>query len=74
MSKGLSCAVLLFIASAASAQQPATPTEQALGAKLMAEISAGLTCSSNMITAQAQLADLQKQVGDLKKQLAEAKP
>jgi hypothetical protein len=39
-------AAALLVASPALAQQSQTPLEQALGAKLMAEIGTGLQCSA----------------------------
>jgi xanthine dehydrogenase molybdopterin-binding subunit B len=61
---------LLASVTGAAAQQPPTPYEQALGAKLMAEINSELTCSTDLISARNQVADLNRQIDDLKKQLA----
>lgn len=60
--------VAVLTATPTFAQQ-ASPNEQALGAKLMIEIQSGLSCSANLIGAQAELAKAQARIKDL-----EAKP
>jgi opacity protein-like surface antigen len=62
----IACAV----ASSASAQQQQqqqqqTPFEQALSAKLLQEIQGGLTCSTQVIAAQAELAKAQTRIREL---------
>lgn len=54
-----------LMASPALAQTP-SPMEQALGAKVMTEISTALQCSADTITLRAQLAAAQKEIADLK--------
>lgn len=67
-------AILLFSAPAFAQQpQPSTPLEQALGAKLVAEINAGLQCSATQTVLQQQLQQATAKVADLEKQLAAAK-
>jgi hypothetical protein len=65
---------LAFLTAPAFAQtaNPPTANERAIGAKLMAEINAGLTCSAGLIGAQDEVAALQKQVKDLEAKLSEA--
>lgn len=57
-------ALSLFIATSALAQQQ-TPSEQALGTKLMQEIQGGLNCSASLISAQAELAKAQARIKEL---------
>lgn len=61
-------AAALALASPALAQQAPTPSEQALGAKLMAEINAGLSCSADVIKIKADLAAAQARVKELETQ------
>lgn len=56
--------VFLGVATPALAQQ-ASPTEQALGAKLMKEINEGLTCNANVIALQAEIVKLQTRIREL---------
>lgn len=51
----------LFFAFPAWAQQQ-TPSEQALGTKLMQEIQGGLNCSASLIALQAELAKAQARI------------
>lgn len=57
--------IACLIAPPALAQAPSA-MEQALGAKIMAEISTALQCSADAITLRAQLAAAQKELADLK--------
>lgn len=59
-------AALLLLPTVALAQQPqpASPTEQALGAKLIQEFNAGLQCSANVVTLQQRIAELEKQLAE----------
>lgn len=57
-------ALSLLIATSALAQQQ-TPSEQALGTKLMQEIQGGLNCSASLITAQAELTKAQARIKEL---------
>lgn len=63
MKKFLFCIVL--ISFPAAAQQ--TPSEQALGAKVMQEMQSGMACSVALITAQQQIAELKKLLEEAKK-------
>lgn len=54
-----------FVAVPALAQQQPSSGEQALGAKLMQEIQGGLSCSTNLISAQADLAKAQARIKEL---------
>lgn len=89
MLKYLVAVCLVSSAALAQQQQPSSPYEQALTAKLNYEIDGGLRCNTALITinagatqAQAKVADLQKQLdtavahaADLQKQLdAKADP
>jgi hypothetical protein len=59
-------ALLLLLTAPVLAQQPQqTPLEQALGARLMQELSSGVSCETKVI-------GLQKQLDDLKKELENA--
>jgi Skp family chaperone for outer membrane proteins len=57
----------LIAATSALAQQPsaATPNERALGQKLFQEMQSGVTCSSNLIAAQEELAKAQARIKEL---------
>lgn len=57
------CMAIIFTNMARS--QPAAPNEQALGAKLMGEIQAGLMCESAKITMQRRLEELEKRLKEL---------
>jgi hypothetical protein len=63
--KRLAILACLIAAAPAIAQTP-SPMEQALGAKIMAEMSTALQCSADAITLRAQLAAAQKELADLK--------
>lgn len=68
----IAVAIGFFLTSAALAQQPpASPSEQALAQKLMAEIGTGIQCSTATITLQQQLAAAQERI---KKLEADQKP
>lgn len=56
----------LLTATSALAQQQ-TPSEQALGAKLMQEIQGGLNCSASLIGVQAELAKANAKIKELEK-------
>lgn len=58
--------VASFIITPVSAQQPPTPTEQALSNKLLAEISAGIQCNASAVALQQQLAAITKERDELK--------
>jgi hypothetical protein len=57
----------LLLTTAASAQQhqQQTPSEQALGTKLLQEIQGGLMCNASLISAQAELAKAQARLKEL---------
>jgi thiamine biosynthesis protein ThiC len=57
--------LLAFILPAHAQNPPATPSELALGNKLMSEVNAGLACSSNLISAQQELAKAQARIREL---------
>lgn len=59
----------LLMTSPAFAQQQPSAGEQALGAKLMQELQAGLICSTSLISVQTELAKAQARIKEL-----EAKP
>lgn len=54
----------LFAVTPALAQQQ-TPSEQALGTKLMQEIQGGLNCSAGLIALQAELAKAQARIKEI---------
>lgn len=62
--------VICLLATPALAQTP-SPMEQALGAKIMAEVAASLQCSADAVTLRAQLAAAQKELADLKAKAAD---
>lgn len=55
---------LILLATPVIAQQQ-TPTEQALGDKVLLELKAGLTCNVSLITVQAELAKAQARIKEL---------
>jgi hypothetical protein len=55
----------MLLATTAHAQQQSTPTEQALGAKLMQEIQGSLTCGANLIAAHADLAKANARIKEM---------
>lgn len=55
MKKILMIGFALYAGQAMAQQPPPSPNEQALGAKVMQEIQAGLTCSASLIEARAEL-------------------
>lgn len=61
--------IALLLSTAAQAQQQQSPTEQALGAKLLLEIQQGLACSAEAVTLKSDLAKAFTKIKDL-----EAKP
>jgi type IV secretory pathway VirB2 component (pilin) len=63
--------ILLLSASAAFAQQ--TPSEQALGAKLLQEIQGSLTCSTSVIMLQAEIDRARARIKELEAKLEEKK-
>lgn len=54
---------------ATAQQQQQTPLEQALGAKLLGEINAGLACSAESISLKAQLAAAQARIKEIEAKL-----
>ncbi len=64
---GLACGVILAIilTGPGKSQPRANPQEQALGAKLLAEIQAGLTCSAEKITAERRVEELERRLKEL---------
>lgn len=58
-----------LIPAAALAQSAATPNEQALGQRIMAEVNANLTCSAQVIALEAELKKVRDQLAE-----ATAKP
>lgn len=65
----LAAAASLIAGNADAQQHQQTPSEQALGAKLMQEIQGGLICNASLISVQAELAKAQARIKEL-----EAKP
>jgi hypothetical protein len=65
---------LVFLATPAFAQNASlpSPNERAIGAKLMAEINAGLTCSAALITAQDDVTRVQAQNKSVQDELVKA--
>lgn len=63
----------LFTAAALSQPAPPSAHELALSNKLLFELSSGVECSANLISAANEIAGLKAKVADLEKQLA-AKP
>lgn len=57
--------ILLLLTSAAFAQQP-SPEVEALGAKLMSEINAGIQCNANAVAGRREIEKLQAEVKALK--------
>ena len=66
-------ALLLSAAPALAQQQQQTPSEQALGVKLMQEIQGGLNCSAGLIAVQKQLDAANAKIKELEPK-PEAKP
>lgn len=60
-------AVLLGVAFAQAQQPQPSPLEAALGAKLMTEVNAGLTCAAEAVTLQRSLAAAQARIAELEK-------
>lgn len=54
-----------LLAATSALAQSASPNEQAMGVKLLQEIQAGLSCSANLISAQADLAKAQTRIKEL---------
>lgn len=52
----------LLSVSPAFAQQPPTPKEQALGARIMFEVNASVECNANLITLQRENEALQARI------------
>lgn len=71
LSAALISAAAITGANAQPPQPPSSPMEQALGAKLMQEINAGLQCSAGIVQLQKQVADLTKERDDLKAKATE---
>lgn len=57
-------AIALLASTSAFAQQQ-TPSEQALGTKLLQEIQGGLNCSASLISVQAELAKATARIKEL---------
>lgn len=55
----------LLTATSALAQAVGTPSEQAMGTKLMQEIQGGLNCSADLIAARSELAKAQARIKEL---------
>jgi hypothetical protein len=66
--------MLVALAFPAFAQQQASPTEQALGARLMQEIQGSLVCGASLITVQADLAKAQARIKELEPTEKPARP
>jgi hypothetical protein len=63
--KKIIAAIFIVLTTVAFAQQQQTPSEQALGVKLMQEIQGGLNCSANLIGVQVELAKAQARIKEL---------
>jgi hypothetical protein len=61
----LAAAASLIAGNADGQQHQQTPSEQALGAKLMQEIQGGLICNASLISVQAELAKAQARIKEL---------
>ena len=61
----LLCGTLLASAVRETAAQQSTPTEQAMGTKILQEVQAGLTCNVNLISVQTELAKAQAKIKEL---------
>lgn len=57
--------VLALIIGPASAQQQQSPAEQAMGAKIVQELQAGLTCNISLITVKAELEEAKAKIKEL---------
>lgn len=64
--------LVLLLATPAAAQN-ATPSEQAMGARIIQEVQASLTCNTSLINAQAEIAKAQAEIKALKEKY-EPKP
>lgn len=62
---------MLLVLVASAQQQPSTPLEQAMGAKLVTEINAGLQCTATVITISQQLEIAKAQLETAKARIAE---
>lgn len=73
--KAITAAILSsFIVSPALAQQQQpSPSEQAIGAKLMQEIQGSLNCGANLISIQAELAKAYTRIKELETKSEEKK-
>lgn len=56
---------ITVLSPAQAQQQQPSPSEQALGAKLMKEINDGLQCSATVVSAQAEIQRLQAKLKEL---------
>lgn len=65
-------ATALLASTSAFAQQQ-TPSEQALGAKLLQEIQGGLNCSASLISVQADLAKANARIKEIESKPEEKK-
>jgi hypothetical protein len=65
MKSGVLAFLITLLVSPAMAQQQASPSEQALGNKVLQEIQSGLQCSSSLISAQAELAKALARIKEL---------
>lgn len=52
-------------ASAALAQPPQSPTEQALGSRVLQEVSAGISCNADLIAVKAELDKAKARIKEL---------
>ena len=66
--------MMLVFASEAQAQQQTSPTEQAIGNKLLQEINNGIACNANLLVVQKQLADAQAKIKEIEPKAAPAQP
>lgn len=73
MKRVLIAALLAMPCHTAFAQQTVSPNEQALGAKLMLELQAGLSCSAEKITLQGDLVKAQARIKELESKVTEPK-
>lgn len=64
---------LSLVAATPVLAQQQTPSEQALGTKLMQEIQGGLNCSASLIALQAELTKAQARIKELEPKAEEPK-
>lgn len=69
MLKLLAVAIIVILPLKAEAQQPATPTEQAMAQRIMSEINNNIQCVSSAISLEKQLAAANAKIKELEDKL-----